>query len=168
MYKMVRNLIFFIFFYTFSFSQEKREKHIFDTIDYYRLVKSDDSVSKETRSLLDGTIYNNFENDSLVNLLEQNDFVNLKLTKEDFNFLKKKVFINSKCDFESAGNCIPVYRDFLVLKEKDEIVLVVYVCLHCHQVLFYDNKGYYFFKCFDENNKEILLENILRKYNLEK
>ncbi len=166
MFKM-KNLLFLIFIFNFSYSQKNKEKLNFDSIDYYRLIEEENNISKEVETLLDGKTYNNFNDSYLENLLNKKEFVNFKLSLKDVNYIKNKIFVDSKCDFESAGNCISVYRDFLVLKEKARIILVAYVCLNCSEVVFYNENGLYFFKCFNENEKNNLLVNILKKYNLE-
>ncbi|NJM78500.1 MAG: hypothetical protein HC854_00590 [Flavobacterium sp.] len=108
----MKNFFILIFIFNFSYSQKKKEKLNFDSIDYYRLIEKDSNVSKEVKTLLDGKTYNNFNDSYLENKLNKNEFTNFKLSLEDVNYIKNKIFVDSKCNFESAGNCIPVYRDF--------------------------------------------------------
>lgn len=161
----MKKVFIFILAFNLSHSQNEKDKLCFDTIDYYRLIENENNTNKELDEIIQGKIFTDFKANYIEKLLNKDTFRTIKLKKEDIKYFKNKILIDSKCDFETVGSCLPVYKDFLLLKEKNQIVTVIYISLHCQEVLFYNEKGLYFFECFNENEKNSLLIKILKNYN---
>jgi hypothetical protein len=131
------------------------------------LIESANDVSKEANNLVLGRKFDNFNDGYLEMLLNKSEFVKYKLSIEDVSYIKNKVFIDKTCKSEIVNNCAPVYKDFLLLKDNDKIISAVYICLECRQIFIYNEKETYVYKCFNITEQMELLENILKKYNLE-
>lgn len=133
-----------------SCDTNKIEVGMFDEVIHYKidtlrvnvdkLLTKTDKTSNELQldSLITGTKIVGLSDTILLDELYQQYLIKEKLPKS--YFVKIKNSLVSSENRKNNSKCLPIYRDFLILKNKNKTITVVKICFDCEIVSFINDK----------------------------
>jgi hypothetical protein len=145
----MNNIVLLLFVVLFSSCTEEKFFLDFDEVDHYsmdkqyfdnfhnRLLQKEDVGYEET-------IYSDFPkvlNDSVfLTLINSNKFRKKIISEANIEKLKNTIFVKNTSFFREAYACAPIYRDILILKNKNKIVGIAKICMECKKYYFVGNQ----------------------------
>jgi len=163
---MRKVIVLFVFVLCFTSCKKEPFFSNFDTIEYYQLaiedtivervlIENKDSVLVKT---IDGRLPKNLKDEIFFSEINSDRFIKREFASDDLhnfiNLFNSNVFLNV-----NTTACVPIYRDFLILKEKNKTVGIINICIDCqmHNIKTKNNN-------FGGGIEGSELETLLKKY----
>ena len=103
----------------------------YDELTHYKL---DTLIANENNlnDILSGEAIQNISDTLIIDQFTESGFVSSEVGKS--NHIKLNQILTSTENTKDYSKCLPVYRDFLILKKKNKTVGIFKICFQCSQL----------------------------------
>lgn len=108
--------------------------------------------------VLSGETIQNISDTLIVDRFKESGFVKSIVEKSDY--IKLHQVLTANQNTKDNSKCLPIYRDFLILKKKNKTVGIFKICFECSQLNYIDTFGNEERLMTDENS--LILEKLLQ------
>ncbi len=126
--------------------------------DYNELIhyKSDTLAINETdiSDILSGEVIQNISDTLIIDQFTESGFVKSEVNESDY--IKLHQVLTSNQNTKDNSKCLPIYRDFLILKKKNKTVGIFKICFECSQLNYIDTFSNEERLITDENSFELI------------
>ncbi|KAA5535466.1 hypothetical protein [Paenimyroides baculatum] len=125
----------FLIFCLISCKDQQLQTATFDEIIHYKL----DTLAvneMDISDILSGEAIQNISDTLIIDQFTEFGFVRSEVDKSDYIKLHK--VLTSNQNTIDNTKCLPIYRDFLILKKKNKIVGIFKICFECSQLNYLD------------------------------
>ena len=125
----------FLIFCLISCKDKQLQTVKFDEIIHYKLdTLAVDEI--DINDILSGEAIQNISDTLIIDQFTEFGFVRSEVGKSDY--IKLHQVLTSNQNTIDNTKCLPIYRDFLILKNKNKIVGIFKICFECSQLNYLD------------------------------
>ncbi|MEG0918090.1 MAG: hypothetical protein RSF68_13845 [Myroides sp.] len=125
----------FLLFCLISCKDKQLQITEFDEIIHYKLdILRVDEI--DITDILSGEAIQNISDTLIIDQFTESGFLKSEVDKSDY--IKLNQVLTSTENTKDNTKCLPVYRDFLILKKKNETVCIFKICFECSQLNYID------------------------------
>lgn len=125
----------FLIFCLISCKDQQLQSATFDEIIHYKL----DTLAvneMDISDILSGEAIQNISDTLIIDRFTEFGFVKSIVEKSDY--IKLNQVLTSTENTKDYSKCLPVYRDFLILKKNNKTVGIFKICFECSQLNYID------------------------------
>jgi len=125
----------FLIFCLISCKDKQLQTAEFDELIHYKL----DTLAVDEiniNDILSGEAIQNISDTLIIDQFTEFGFVRSEVDQS--NYTKFNQVLTTNENTKDNSKCLPVYRDFLILKKKNKIVGIFKICLECSQLNYLD------------------------------
>ena len=150
----MRNLAFLLLIFCLISCKDKQlQTAEFDELIHYKLDTL--AVDKiDINDILSGEAIQNISDTLIIDQFTEVGFVRSEVDKSTYSKLNQ--VLTSNQNTKDNSKCLPVYRDFLILKKKNKTVGIFKICFECSQLNYIDNFSNEERLMTDENSFELV------------
>jgi len=125
----------FLLFCLISCKDKQLQTAEFDELIHYKLdTLAVDEI--DINDILSGEAIQNISDTLIINQFTEVGFVKSEVDQSTYTKLNQALTSNEKT--KDNSKCLPVYRDFLILKKKNKTVGIFKICFECSQFNYLD------------------------------